>query len=519
MKEGEKNQKYGQKAARPPPDEFLRLYTELYPTVRNWWTEDQTEKHHKRMEKTNGKLREKNKAAGRDEDDHLFPYRMISEYITGARLILDKIREAQQGPQRTEEAKKMFSGHVIFSEQLGRQGIDLKMLTPKHIRKELDEISSLPELEEHRRELRDILRRPTITQQAILEPAFELLNEYYEFLEKGDTKGMDDIVNDLEEINERLRHSNAKEGLKEDDHILPVDHLRAINLVVDEENINHSKEEKEEAIRASSKRIKANLQFFGVRDASIPGKYTEGDELPEEELKQMEQDVSDFEGPALRESAEGNDDAEGVARQRKEEGIHDMGQDQGRQTAGDALPKLMSLPKTRPLINPGIEDGLTDCGRVLSVTKAGFGHRVFTNIGTDMVAVYKMFPGSSFAKSVRSTLYEKFPSEPQPPEMKDHHIEVLDTIVHPVKSGNYTWIVYKWTAEPDPKPRIMSHTDLARRLGRGPALKQEKAGLEARKKRLEILSSMKEHPEIAIAEGVPSFNDCPPYMLDGFDDD
>ncbi|KAH7025342.1 hypothetical protein B0J12DRAFT_790354 [Macrophomina phaseolina] len=516
--EGEKNQRYRHQAVRPPPDEFLRLYTELYPTVRNWWTKDQTKQHHERMEKMNGKLREKNKSAGRAEGDYLFPYRMISEYITGARVILERIRGMQKGPQRTEEAKKMFSGHVMFSEQLGRQSIDLKMLTPKYIREELDEISSMPELEEQRRELRDILHRPTIKQRAILEPAVELLNGYYDFLEKGDVKGMDVTVAELDDINKRLRGSNLNEGLKEDDHILPVDHLRAINGMLDEENIDHSQEEKEEAIRTSSKRVKANLQCSGVSDASIPGKYTEGDALPEEELKQMQQNVSDFEGPALRESAEGNADAEGVVRQGEEERMHDVDQHQGRQTAGDASPKLMSLPKTRPLINPGIEEGITDYGKVLSVTKAGFGHRVFTNIGTDIVPVYKMFPGSSFAKSVRSALYEKFSSKPQPPGMKDNHIEILDIIVHPVKNGKYTWIVYKWTAEPDPKPRIMTHTDLALRLGREPALKQEKNGLEARKKRLEILSSMKEHPETAVVEGVPPFNDCPPYMADGFDD-
>ncbi|EKG22353.1 hypothetical protein MPH_00333 [Macrophomina phaseolina MS6] len=137
----------------------------------------------------------------------------------------------------------------------------------------------------------------------------------------------------------------------------------------------------------------------------------------------------------------------------------------------------MSLPKTKPLINPGIEEDITDCGKILSVTKAGLGYRVFTNIGTDAVPVHKMFPGSSFAKSVRSTLYEKFSSEPQPPGIKDNHIEILDMIVHPVKNGNYTWLVYKWTVEPDPKPRIMSHTDLARRLAANQLLNKRGAVL------------------------------------------
>lgn len=517
--EGEKNQRYRDRTVRPPPDEFLHLYTEVYPTIRNWWTGDQNEQHHERMENLNRKLRERNKSAGRDEDTHLFPYRMISEYITGSRVILNRIREMQDGPQRTEEAKKMSSGHVMFSEQLGSQGIDLKMLTPKHIREELDQIFSMPELEEQRKVLNDILHRPTIKQRAILEPALDLLSSYYDFLEKKNFEGMDKIVEELIDINKRLRESNLNEGLKEDDHILPVDHLRVINEVVDEENIDHLQEGKEEVIRTSSKRMKASLQCFGVSDASIPEKYTGGDALPEGELRQMQQHVSDFEGPALRESADANADAEGTNRQEGERSLQNADQRRGQQAAGGSSTKLMSLPETKPLIEPRIEEGITDCGKVLSVTKAGYGHRVFTNIGTDIVPVYKMFPGSSFAKSVRSTLFEKFPSAPQPLGMKDHHIEILDTIVYPVKNGNYTWVVYNWTAEPDPRPRIMSHTDLARRLGRRPALKQEKNGLDARKKRLGILRSMKESPGTAIAEGVPPFEECPPYMTDGLDDD
>lgn len=516
--EGEKNQMYRDRTIRPPPDEFLHLYTEVYPTVRNWWTGNQNEQHRERMENLNKKLRERNKSAGRDEDEHLFPYRMISEYITGSRVILDRIRGMKQDSQRTKEAKKMCSGHLMFSEKLRSQSIDLKMLTPKHIREELDKIFSMPELEEQRKELRDILHRPTIKQRAILEPALDLLSSYYDFLEKENFKGMDEIVAELVNINKRLRESNLNEGLKEDDHNLPIDHLRVINSMVDEENIDHSQEGKEEVIRTSSKRMKASLQCFGVSDASIPEKYTEGDALSEEELRQMQQNVSDYEGPALRESFEADADAEGMIRQEGEWSLQNVDQRQGQHRAGDSSAKLMSLPETRPLIEPRTEEGITDCGKILSVTKAGYGHRVFTNIGTDIVPVYKMFPGSSFAKSVRSTLFEKFPSTPQPPGMKDHHIEILDTIVHPVKNGNYIWVVYKWTAEPEPRPRIMSHTDLVRRLGRRPALKQEKNGLDARKKRLEILKSMKESPSTAIAEGVPPFNECQPYMADGFDD-
>ncbi|KAB2568559.1 hypothetical protein DBV05_g12763 [Lasiodiplodia theobromae] len=520
LRNGGLNQRFQGRPTDLPPDEICRMYTQFLPTVRNWWIHDQEEAHYQKMEKINQTIRDANRKAKRDEDKFLFPYKMISDYVSGARLILQRIRRLDEGPERTAEAKKMLAGQTVFSEKLMELRVDFKRLVSQEIRDELDGIYSKPELEKQRTELNNLFRKPTLKQRAILEPALELLSRYYDFLGEGDDTSMDNIITELDGINKRLKESNLNEGLQENDHILPIDHLRAINVVVDGE-VMMSTEEKDDVIRTNSKQFEASLQCFGVSDASIPKKYTEGIALPEEELRQMQQDAANFEGPEPQESTGSDARADGKKNQQEGQRMeqHQGEKHHGYQNAGNSPPKLMSLPQTKPLINKGIDEGITDCGKVLSVTKAGFGHRVFTNIGTDVVPVYKMFPGSSFPKSARDDLCNRFASEPQPEGMKDSHIEILDTVVHPVKNGNYTWVVYKWTAEMNPKPRIMSHSDLARRLGRKPALRQERNGFDARKKRLEILRLMRESPDVAIAEGVPPFNECPPYMTDGLVDE
>lgn len=48
----------------------------------------------------------------------------------------------------------------------------------------------------------------------------------------------------------------------------------------------------------------------------------------------MQQDVSDYEGPALRESVEANADAEGIIRQEGEQSLQDVDQTSGTTDGG-----------------------------------------------------------------------------------------------------------------------------------------------------------------------------------------
>lgn len=508
------------------PLDICQKYRHILTILRNRWNMDLAELDPQEIESHNNDIRDANRVARRDENVFLFPFDYICNNLSTARHTLENIRSMDEGPKRTEEAKKMFKAHFEFAEKILEQKIDYKRLIPEKVRQELGEICNIPDMEAERTELGDLFRRPTLRQWAYLEPALKLISKYYDFFDEKENVLMDYIFFQLGEINKDLVKSNLEEGLRQSDHVLPIDHLLAINSTFDEENLDMTPEKIEEIIKTSSKRMAVSLQCFGVSDASVPQKHTEGVELPEGELRQMQEDVANFEGLDPQESTQSHISADGERPNPQEstQSARDKTQQREQrgeqhQNADDSSPKLMSLPETKPLIDESIRKGITECGKVLSVQKAGYTYRVFTNMGTDVVPVYKMFPGSSFPKSVRQGLHETFGSEPQPKGMEDHHIEILDTIVHRAKTRTYTWVVYKWMLEKDPKPRIMSHTDLTRRLGRIPALRQEKRGLEARKKRLTILQCMREYPNEIICKGAPPFSECSPYMDDGLDEE
>lgn len=362
------------------------------------------------------------------ETAHLFPWQEIHDHIQTFQKEF-QVFSNSKGDKKEQAAKKILVGSRAFEIEMERKGIPFKMLIYRDAIAALDQVLSSPAAGSGLQEMENLFTKPTPNQSIVLRPAGKLIPRFLDHAKEGDTRNLERDLKDIEKLNQALAEVNRQIGLREGDHMIPIEHFKVICTVVvsQEEDEN----EKTAEVVKHAQKIKAKLEIGGLPIEWVPDTAPK---LPAQGKSTYRRGLLNF--YSAREGSFGEDKVSSNTSagdfDPRENGLPDANVMDGVEDTSPPRPRSIEMedaqiapelryrtkspstaarkPRFSAFFGPELmDDGITPYGKIVHIRKAGRGlFRACVNVGTEELPYYFIRPSSDFPKGVLEKLYPKF---------------------------------------------------------------------------------------------------------------
>ena len=444
------------------PRDVANVQVKACSSFRSIWTEGYDPSITQRLEAANGVIRDRNRLGGRNSDAFIIPYREIAATIPVIRSMASKWASAKAAGSTELQSRYSKDTACIVLSLLGTiapTGMSWKFLVPTEVRHVLTDImqEGISQIDARLQERvmtyinRDqVLASPV--QAAIVNQAKEPLKALIRCARGGNLNGADAELEKISKINDELKASNRELCLKDNDHLLPMEDIGGFTSAeVRQMEAQARKDHVDRLTRFAArylheigylwlaqqlKKTPSRVQLVAEDETKL--QQSVGPRLlefrdPVDETRTSPEDPeapSDTSASASRvdnSSQETPSDTSEVQPQTSSSEVGTTGNVRG-QTDVTGLLRQSSVD--------GIHyaNGITTFGKIDHIQCVRKGaYRVFVNVGTENLQVYKSYPGSALGRGMAEEMAGGFPNKSAEPDFikdrKANHVKKIKAIV------------------------------------------------------------------------------------------
>ncbi|EKG13877.1 hypothetical protein MPH_08970 [Macrophomina phaseolina MS6] len=383
------------------PPEILTIYEQCYRVTRSWWEQNLTEGHKKGMENLNSQIRRitAKKYPEVPETTYEYPWRELQGHIHAFKKLWQQFLDEKDESKKERLFDEIDQNCGLYALKMEKRGIPYKMIVTKEVVEALAKNYGTGKGEKSRK----AFTKATPNQLAVLRPAEEIIPKLIAHAKSGDAKKLEKDILEIESLNKALSKTNSGSGLRQDDHLLPLEDFRSIHKVVISEE--DDEDDKSAAIIKLLGKISAKLLIGGLPVQWMAGTQSKmaerGQQAYTSQLLRYYPDDKNSRGDYG--SITGYNSDISAPRRVKENNT-------SLRSRGKRSDTVTPKPKFSAFFGPELmEAGITPYGKIVHIRKAGRGlYRACVNAGTNELPYYFMRPSSDFPKGVLEKLYPKF---------------------------------------------------------------------------------------------------------------
>ncbi|KAI9715106.1 MAG: hypothetical protein M1828_001041 [Chrysothrix sp. TS-e1954] len=433
-------------AAQRLPDDILTLYRTGYAICRSKAWESGKELTLEDQRPTQNAIENRNKAHNLEnfEQDY-FPFPEVCTAAAEYKGALEKYDAAGQQGEKIEIAKTVLERFIFVSEKLYAKGIPWKLVCPRSVRSKLQELAK--EVAPTYRGLTDgayrQLCRPTLRQLDAITQEFGNIMNFSKALSDNNVQGALGTLESMSKLNEGLRTINEKEGLKREDHLVPVAGLK--------DKLKAALASTDEAARAAmvSEITKGMATFLTANHFPI-----REDTVQNDDQTQLEDEATYLINNAVSENDAGaNVESSPPLRIQRPDGTL-----RGRKD----FASLSEFTRASKMPAEEYQNFKTKKGEMKHFRRVGHGHRIWLFAGTANSRFWNISNGTQMGLRKFKPDPDMLLARPKKGRTSDDIIEVLDILTVPYqkqeKSPHYFLMSYK----SEPFEEWLTKTELAK---------------------------------------------------------